>query len=153
MPRKKLPKPEPLERIQTYYGIVPVDVEIWANTADEGGRGSWKRRDASTALTILIEVYSDRVLNEWHPPKLSDSTLKRLLGYRQTSKLVEEIKPILRRHRISLGKTALWLLAEELQKRFIAIQNAILSYPNNLGYLPSNSPEFKIRQKILKGTF
>lgn len=153
MPRKKFPKPEPLERIQTYYGIVPVDVEIWANTADEGGRGSWKRRQTSTALTILIEVYSDRLLNEWHPPTLSDSTLKRLLGYRQTSMLVEEIKPILRKHRISLGKTALWLLAEELQKTFIAIQNAILSNSNNLGHLPSNSPEFKIRQKILKGTF
>lgn len=153
MPRKKFPKPEPLERIQTYYGIVPVDVEIWANTADEGGRGSWKKREASNALSILIETYSDRLFNELHPPKLSDSTLKRLLGHKQTSKLVEEIKPILRRHRISLGKTALWLLAEELQKTFVVIQNAIVSNQHNLEYLPSNSPEFKIRQKMLKGTF
>lgn len=153
MPRKKSPKPEPLERIQTYYGIVPVDVEIWANTADEGGRGSWKKRNASTALAILIEVYTDRLLNELHPPKLSDFTLKRLLGNRQTSKLVEEIKPILRKHRISLGKTTLWLLAEELQRTFIVLQNAIVSNQKNLKSLPSNSPEFKIRQKMLKGTF
>lgn len=153
MPRKKLPKPEPLERIHTYYGIVPLDIEIWANTADEGGRGSWKRRDVSTALSILIEVYTDRLLNELHPPKLSDSTLKRLLGNRQTSKLVEEIKPILRRHRISLGKTALWMLAKELHKTFVVIQNAIVSNQRNLEYLPSNSPEFKIRQKMLKGMF
>jgi hypothetical protein len=153
MPRKKFPKPEPLGRIQTYYGIVPVDVEIWANTADEGGRGSWKRRDASTALTILIETYTDRLLNELHPPKLSDLTLKRLLGNRQTSNLVEEIKPILRKHRLSFGKTALWLLAAELQKTFIVLRNAIESNQSNLGYLPSNSPEFKIRQKMSKGTF
>lgn len=153
MPRKKFPKPEPLGRIQTYYGIVPVDVEIWANTADEGGRGSWKRRQTSTALTILIETYTDRLLNEWHPPKLSDLSLKRLLGNRQTSKLVEEIKPILRKHRLSFGKTALWLLAAELQKTFIVLRNAIVSNQSNLGYLPSNSPEFKFRQKMLKGTF
>lgn len=153
MPRKKFPKPEPLERIQIYYGIVPIDLEIWANTADEGGRGSWKKRGASTALTILIETYTDRLFNELHPPKLSDSTLKRLLGNRQTSKLVEEIKPILRKRRISLGKTALWLLAEELQKTFIVLRNAIVSNQHNLECLPSNSPEFKIRQKMLKGTF
>jgi len=85
MPRKKFPKPEPLGRIQTYYGIVPVDVEIWANTADEGGRGSWKRRDASTALTILIETYTDRLLNELHPKGLKPKEIAELLEKKQST--------------------------------------------------------------------
>jgi hypothetical protein len=153
MPRKKLPKPEPMERIQTYYGIAPLDIEVWVNKADQGGRGSWKRRDTNTAFNILVETYTDRLLNELHPPTLSDSTLKRLLGNRQTSKLVEEIKPVLKKHRLSFGKTALWLLAAELQKTFIVLRNAIVTNQNSLGHLPTNSPEFKIRQKILKGTF
>ena len=153
MPRKKFPKVQPLERIRTYYGIIPIEATVWANLADEGGRGSWKKRQASAALDILIEAYTDKLLNPLHTRNVSDTALRRLLGKRQTSKLVMEIKSILRRHGLSFEKTALWLLAADLQKTFIVLQNAIVSNQNTLGHLPPNTPEFNIREKLLKGTF
>ena len=153
MPRKKLPKPEPLEQFRIYYGIIPVDVEIWANSADEGGRGSWRKRDASTALDILIEAFTDKLLNPLNNQGFIDNTLKLLLGKRQTTKLISENKKILRKHKISLQKTAQWLLAAELQKTFITLKNAVVNNPNNLGHLPINSTNHQLRQKLLKGTF
>ena len=153
MPRKKLPTLEPLDRIHGYYGILPVEIEVWDNEADQGGRGSWKKRGKGTAINILTDAFSDRLLNPLNSPTVSDGALKRLLGRRQTSKLVQEIKPILRKHRLFFQKTALWLLAQELQKTFIVLQNAIVNNQHNLGHLPFNSPEFRIREKILKGTF
>jgi hypothetical protein len=67
--------------------------------------------------------------------------------------LVDDIKSVLRRKNISLGKTALWLLAKELQNTFVALRNATINNQENLGHLPIDSPEYIIRQKLLKGTF
>jgi len=153
MPRKKLPKPQPPERITIHEGIMAVDVEVWDNPADSRERGSWKKRKAGDALNILMQAYESKLLSPYNPPNVSDIALRRLLGNRQTSKLIEEIKPILKRNNIKLQKTALWLVAKDLQNTFIAIKNAIINNQNNLGHLPINSPEYQLRQKILKGTF
>jgi len=153
MPRKKYPKPEPLERLRIYYGIVPIDVEVWANLADQGGRGSWTKRKASTALDILIDAYTDKLLNPLQTPHLSNLTLRRLLGKRQVSYLVAENKKILKKHNLSFEKTAHGLLAVELQKTFIVLKNAVVNNPNSLGCLNINSPEYLLGQKLLKGTF
>jgi hypothetical protein len=158
MPRKKYPKPQPLERYYIPRGdgiasLIIDELEIWNNLADTGERGSWRQRNASTALDILIGVYEVRLLNPYHPPTVSDIALKRLLGKRQTSKLVLEIKPILRKHKLSFQKTALWLLAQELQKTFVVIKNGIQNNSNNPTHISINSPEYQIQQKILKGTF
>ena len=153
MPRKKYPKPQPIESMTIYEGIMPILVEIWNNPADSGGRGSWKQRKAGDALNLLIEVYAEKLLNPLNPPNFSDVTLRRLLSKRQTLNLVDDIKSVLRRKNISLGKTALWLLAKELQNTFVALRNATINNQENLGHLPIDSPEYIIRQKLLKGTF
>ncbi len=154
MPRKKYPKPKPLESFPLGKGILSIyRVEIWDNFADSRERGSWKRRKTCDALNILIQAYDSKLLSPYNPPNVSDIALRRLLGNRQTSKLIEEIKPILKRNNIKLQKTALWLVAKDLQNTFIAIKNAIINNQNNLGHLPINSSEYQLRQKILKGTF
>lgn len=153
MPRKKLKKPTPLEIIRIFYGIEIIEIEVWDNIADAGGRGSWRKRSANIALNLLIDSYADKLINPLQTPTLSDRTLKRLLGHRQTSKLAEEIKPILRRHKLFFKKTAIWLLAQELQKTFIVLRNALKANEGNLRHLAINSPEERIRQKMLKGTF
>lgn len=153
MPRKKPQKISPLSQFVTRNGKEWIDVAIWANLADEGGRGSWKKRLASDAFEILLKEYADRLFNTLHPPSVCDITLKRLFGHRQTSKLVNDIKKILRRHRITFAKTALWLLAERVQKSFHELRDAIVGTQDNPCDLPVNSREALIRQKILKGTF
>jgi hypothetical protein len=153
MARKKYPKPQPIERMTIYQGIMPIVIEVWNNPADSGERGSWKQRKAGDALNILIEVYADKLLNPLNPPNVSDITLRRLLSKRQTLNLVDDIKSVLRRKNISFGKTALWLLAKELQNTFVALRNATINNQANLGHLPIDSPEYILRQKLLKGTF
>jgi hypothetical protein len=153
MPRKRYPKPQPIESMTIYEGIMPIFIEVWNNPADSGERGSWKKRKAGDALNILIEVYTDKLLNPLNPPNVSDITLRRLMSKRQTLNLVDDIKSIFRRKNISFGKTALWLIAKDLQKTFLALKNATIANQNNLGHLPQNSPEYQLRQKFLKGTF
>lgn len=153
MPRKKNPKPTPVERIRAFYGIETIDIEVWENLADIGTRGSWKKRKAGIALNLLIDSYTDKLINPLQTPTLCDRTLKRLLGHRQTSKLAEEIKPLLKRNKLFFGKTAIWLLAQELQKNFIALRNALKANEGDLPHLAIDSPEEKIKQKMLKGTF
>ena len=154
MPRKKNPKPKPLESFPLGKGLLSIyTVEIWDNFADSGERGSWKKRKACDALNILIQAYESKLLSPYNPPNVSDIALRRLLGNRQTSKLIEEIKPILKKNNLTLQKTALWLVARDLQNTFAALKNAIVNNQNNLGHLPLNSPEYLLRQKILKGTF
>jgi hypothetical protein len=153
MPRKKLPKPKPLATYLTNYGIQFIEAEEWANKADAGGRGSWRMRDASTALDVLIDAYEDKLLNQYHSKSVSELALKRLLGKRQTSKLVEDIKPILRKEGLAFQKTALWLLAEDLQKTFIALRNGLITNQNILPHIPVNSDVARIRDRMLKGTF
>jgi hypothetical protein len=153
MPRQKFPKPKPLETYFIESGLMSVEFEVWANKADAGERGSWRMRKASAALDILIKAYEDRLLNPFHSRSVSEIALKRLLGKRQTSKLVEEIRPILKKNRFEFQKTALWSLAEELQTTFIAIRNGIASNQSTLPHLPVNSEEARIRDRMLKGTF
>jgi hypothetical protein len=154
MPRKKNPKPKPLESFPLGKGLLSIyTVEIWDNFADSGERGSWKKRKACDALNVLIQAYESKLLSPYNPPNVSDIALRRLLGNRQTSKLIEEIKPILKKNNLTLQKTALWLVAKDLQNTFEALKNAIVNNQNNLGHLPLNSPEYLLRQKILKGTF
>jgi hypothetical protein len=154
MPRKKYPKPKPLESFPLGAGILSIyTVEIWDNFADSGERGSWKKRKACDALNVLIQAYESKLLSPYNPPNVSDIALRRLLGNRQTSKLIDEIKPILKKNNLTLQKTALWMVAKDLQNTFKALKNAIVNNQNNLGHLPVNSPEYLLRQKILKGTF
>ena len=153
MPRKKLPKPNPLETYFIENGIMSVAVEVWANKADAGGSGSWRMRKASAALDTLIKAYEDKLLNPYHSRGVSEVALKRLLGKRQTSKLVEEIRPILKKNGFEFQKTALWTLAEELQKTFIALRNGVVSNQSTLPHLTVNSEEARIRDRMLKGTF
>lgn len=153
MPKKKRPKPTPIERIRFFYGIETLEIEVWDCFPDVRGSGSWKKEAAWVSLDLLISYYSDKLLNPLHPPNVCDLALKRLLGHRQTSKLVEELKPILRRNKLLFKKTALWLLARELQKTFATLRDTVISNEANLIHLPVNSPEAKIRQKMLKGAF
>jgi len=154
VPRKKYPKPEPLESFPLGKGILGIyTVEIWDNFADSGERGSWQRKKACDALNILIKAYENTLLSPYNAPNVSDIALRRLLGDRQTSKLVVDIKPILKRKNITLQKTALWLVAKDLQSTFLALKNATINNQNNLKHLPVNSQEYLLRQKFLKGTF
>jgi len=154
MARKKYPKPNPLESFTLGEGILSIyTVEVWDNFADSEERGSWKKRKACDALNILIQAYESKLLSIYNPPNVSDIALRRLLGSRQTSNLVEEIKPLLRRKNIVLQKTALWEVAKALQITFIALKNAVINNQNNLKHLPVNSPEYLLSQKLLKGTF
>jgi hypothetical protein len=154
MPRKKLPKPTPLA---SYYfprgegiaSLIVDEVHVWNNTADAGTRGLWKRSEASTAFDILIENYLNKLSNPLQTKGVDKKALEMLLGYRQTSKLAIEIKPILKKHRIFFGKTALWELAHTLQKSFITAQNAVINDVENVNRLSVNSPEYQFRQKIL----
>ena len=110
-------------------------------------------RNASSALDILIEAYEDKLFNQYHSKGVSEIALKRLLGKRQTSKLVEDIKPILRKKGLIFQKTALWKLAEELQKTFIALRNGVITNQTTLLHVPVNSDVARIRDRMLKGTF
>jgi len=153
MSRKKPPIPTPIYWSTINHGIELIDLSVWNNLADEGRRGSWKKRPASTALSLLIDAYMDKLLNPLNSTTVSNNALIKLLGKRQTSKLIVEIKPILRKHKLSFGKTAIWLLAADLQKTFAILQNALVANQNSLKRLPINSTELRLRKKLLKGTF
>ena len=153
MPRKKLPKPKPLESFLINNGLMSIEVEVWANKADAGGSGSWRMRQASAALDVLVKAYEDKLFNQYHSRSVSEIALKRLLGKRQTLKLVEDIRLILKKNGFEFQKTALWKLAEELQRTFIALRNGVVSNQSTLPHLPVNSEEARIRDRILKGTF
>lgn len=154
MPRKKRPKPKPLESFPLVTDILSIyTVEVWDNFADSGERGSWKKRQACDALNILIRAYESKLLSPFNSPNVSNIALKQLLGKRQTSKLIEEIKPLLKKNKITLQKTALWLVTKDLQNTFIALKNATINNNKSSVSLQVNSQEYLLSQKFLKGTF
>lgn len=124
MPRKKKPHVQPISTHEIALDGETYAIEVWGSYADEGQRGSHRRKLKAKVFDVAIQRLSDQYYFS-NSPTERQITKRRLYDKRFNSELVSEIKKICRANKIQAGRSVLYDVARDIKITIRALDNAL----------------------------